>query len=672
MLKKKKYRQALDRKKAANAEVRLLKQAAELVADETCRTILRIPPNEEEQEYATNPVSSYANALWHGPFGEVDYCDRESLVKELCAPLQPGTPNEFYVPLGLPQGQIFHHRVIDPKTGTTNPAATRRWETPMGEFNSDLIGPAPAGVAMPPAPPLGSSELSAEMAELYAMALLRDLSFRDMEDPTKSVEIDATTFVTVQQILDELNALPWFNQAKTSVSFDPGANSPRALNCEEINRRNARFAPGDTGLTIQTLFRGSTSGARTGPYLSQFLLVGNGDTATEQNAGEISYGTQKITQKNQPDPAGIDYMTGWFEWLDVQDGARHLGAQNDETSRFLSTLRDMTAYVHCDQLYQAYLNACLLLLEQGVQLDTGLPNAERMAREGYATWGGPHLLSLLTEVASRALKAMRRQKFQIHRRARPEVIAARITLEANGHGDKLGAARPRVSSMLDELLRDAPNLMEWVRLRNIHNQARPAASRGLAYGTLPQDPAIETPYFLPMAFPEGSPMQPAQGAGHATVAGACVTILKAFLRTTNDKGDQVPLSALGFSGDQVGNHSHLSRSNLEPAQTLEGELDKLGANISIARNMAGVHFYSDYYESLRMGERIAVGILEEQLIGSPESMSMSFHDFDGNLICLGVDVSTGVNPNEIDTQRYLEMNHRQVSEADWSLEHLPA
>ncbi len=37
---------------------------------------------------------------------------------------------------------------------------------------------------------------------------------------------------------------------------------------------------------------------------------------------------------------------------------------------------------------------------------------------------------------------------------------------------------------------------------------------------------------LPMAFPEGSPMHPAYGAGHATVAGACVTILKAFFDTS--------------------------------------------------------------------------------------------------------------------------------------------
>jgi hypothetical protein len=35
-----------------------------------------------------------------------------------------------------------------------------------------------------------------------------------------------------------------------------------------------------------------------------------------------------------------------------------------------------------------------------------------------------------------------------------------------------------------------------------------------------------------MAFPEGSPTHPAYGAGHATVAGACTTILKAWFDAT--------------------------------------------------------------------------------------------------------------------------------------------
>src|SRR4030095_1200137 len=35
-------------------------------------------------------------------------------------------------------------------------------------------------------------------------------------------------------------------------------------------------------------------------------------------------------------------------------------------------------------------------------------------------------------------------------------------------------------------------------------------------------------YLLPQMYPEGSPTHPSYPAGHAVIAGACVTILKAF------------------------------------------------------------------------------------------------------------------------------------------------
>jgi hypothetical protein len=46
--------------------------------------------------------------------------------------------------------------------------------------------------------------------------------------------------------------------------------------------------------------------------------------------------------------------------------------------------------------------------------------------------------------------------------------------------------------------------------------------------------------------------------------------------------------------------------------TVGGELNKLAANIAIGRNAAGVHWRSDYTESVRLGEEIAIRILQEQ------------------------------------------------------------
>ena len=64
--------------------------------------------------------------------------------------------------------------------------------------------------------------------------------------------------------------------------------------------------------------------------------------------------------------------------------------------------------------------------------------------------------------------------------------------------------------------------------------------------------------------------------------------------------------------------------------TLNGELNKLAANIAIGRNFAGVHFYSDYFDSIRMGERVAVGILAEQMANFRGAAKMSLETFDGD------------------------------------------
>ena len=111
-----------------------------------------------------------------------------------------------------------------------------------------------------------------------------------------------------------------------------------------------------------------------------------------------------------------------------------------------------------------------------------------------------------------------------------------------------------------------------------------------------------------MAFPEGSPMHPAYGAGHATVAGACVTMLKAFfdtdavfgcdgngeLKITNrDQYNEKKYSPVAYRPCDNG----MSLENVYTEKgnkplTVGDELNKIAANISIGRNMAGVHYYT--------------------------------------------------------------------------------
>ena len=80
-----------------------------------------------------------------------------------------------------------------------------------------------------------------------------------------------------------------------------------------------------------------------------------------------------------------------------------------------------------------------------------------------------------------------------------------------------------------------------------------------------------------------------------------------------------------------GGTNHLKKVSNSPL-TLGGELNKPAANISIGRNMAGVYYYSDYFDSVRMGEEVAIGILEEQALTYPKDpFRVSPFAFDGSV-----------------------------------------
>src|SRR5205814_5750439 len=100
--------------------------------------------------------------------------------------------------------------------------------------------------------------------------------------------------------------------------------------------------------------------------------------------------------------------------------------QFEPARHFIRNLRDIATYVHFDALYEAYLNACLILLGMNAPFDPGNPYVHSLKQDGFGTFGGPHILSLVTEVATRALKAVWFQKWGVHRRLRPQEFGGRI------------------------------------------------------------------------------------------------------------------------------------------------------------------------------------------------------------------------------------------------------
>ena len=413
----------------------------------------------------------------------------------------------------------------------------RKLTSPQAGLAMDLEGPDSHHVTLPPPPAFASAEAAGESVELYWMALARDVNFNDYGNS------------------------PVIARAAAELSTLTDFRGPR---------QNGK-------VTAATIFRNSTPGDLNGPWLSQFLTQ------------DFYMGANLVSQKMKTVMPGVDYQTKYQDWLDVQNGADPSANQQfDPTPRYIRNLRDLAQWVHVDALYQAYLHACLILMGQNASLDPGLPLYDSKTQAPFAQCGGPHILSLVCEVATRALKAVWYQKWFIHHRLRPEEYGGRV------HNHLTGAARYPLH----------PDVLTSRAVTETFNK----------YGT----------YLFPTAFAEGSPTHSSYGSGHATVAGACVTALKAFF----DENDTVK-NPMVVNADGTGLIPYEG-----PPLTVGGELNKVASNVANGRNGAGVHWRTDAVNSLRLGEAVTIAILEEQKLTYNDNVEMTLTKFDGTKITI--------------------------------------
>ncbi len=420
---------------------------------------------------------------------------------------------------------------------------TVKLTSPQAGYAFDLEGPDAFSTVQPPAPAFASREIAAEISENYWMALLRDVPFTDY--PSNPIAAAAAADLTL-----------YGNDFK-------GAKN------------------GSGQVTPNLLFRGVTPGDKAGPLMSQFWYH------------PCHFGSNEINQKITTAMPGINFMTDFATWLSIQNGVPPASGQIfDPVHRYMRNGRDIGQWVHIDVLFQGYFQAFLIIAGMGVPFDNGNPYKNSVTQAGFATFGGPHVATLLCEVSTRALHAVWNQKWVVHRRLRPEVFAERVDRTAHH-----AAGYPVHAEIL--------------------NSVSSASRLG---GYLPAGNAL-----LPMAFPEGCPTHPAYGAGHATVAGACVTILKAWFQESFVIPNPVVPDPTGqvlvpYVGDSL---------------TVGGELNKIASNVANGRNIAGVHWRSDANESLKLGEAIAIGILKDQKLSYNESFSgFTLTKFDGTTVVI--------------------------------------
>lgn len=433
--------------------------------------------------------------------------------------------------------------------GCPDPSLQRRLVNPLAGIAFQALGPDTHFQFTPPAPRFTSNTAASEMVEAYWGALLRDVPFDQYENSQLANDAAA-----------ELNSLP----GKKGM----------------MDVKNK--------ITPKNLFRSGLPGSELGPFASQLILK------------DVPYGVQGFSQQFANRQAGLDFMTTYENWLDIQRGcAQEPGLDiYDPVRRYYYNGRVAASYVQIDALAQAYFNAAVILLTPpttigqfgmnagfggigapfdpnnpyfgsavggGVGDSSGFSGAAQVS-EGLATFGPPQILTLLWAVSGQAAQNQWFQKWNVHRRLRPETYGGRV-----------------------------------------HNMITGRANYPIQYSLLDSQAVSETfsrngTYLLPMAFPEGSPTHPSYGAGHATVAGACITLLKAVFDE-----DAVIENPVQPSADGTTLVPYTGSDTL----TVGGELNKLAGNIGCARNFGCVHWRSDNAVSYRLGEQFTIEYLRD-------------------------------------------------------------
>ena len=314
----------------------------------------------------------------------------------------------------------------------------------------------------------------------------------------------------------------------------------------------------NANVTAATLFRLGTPGESEGYFISQMLWM------------PVPYGAHSLWQGYKTAFKGSDFMTKWDDYLKVINGEWPPGILNHFGDLYyLRSGRDVGDYVHWDFSYQAYINAASILLGNPHRPRENWPatNPYKTSRtmNGFVSMGPAYVHSAMGMVSDCAFRACWNEKWLRHRALRPEEYGALVDRAVRGEATGVHAL-----------------IVQSEAVRRVREK----------FGSA----------LLPQAYPEGAPPHPAYPSGHAAVAGACITVLKALF--DEQRKLRFPLQPTRDGKDWESINPNL------PAPTAGTELNKLATCMAMGRNFAGVHWRSDAWQGLLLGESVATAWLK--------------------------------------------------------------
>lgn len=522
------------------------------------------------------------------------------------------------------------------------PNSERKWISPrssnagsMKGAHPSIVGDKPGAAEMQEPWGVRSAELVAEQVEAYLFAVCRNVAFRDYgtgartDDAASFDAIDSHDSIT-QWAADRLN------ETLTAVA---DADSEYANTTDVIETLQIPTAE-TGGVTPETLFRGHSRGGdpngpddTTGQFHSQFLLqrlyplfpsgcapyVAGLTGVTELDIDGIAM------ERHVPIANQREFGVTFDDFVALQNGdipAEYVGDDFvADRGRYPYVGRDMGTHVHTDGPYQEYYRAATVLLFWDFPRTPRSPYVGNSPNEADGVTFGPvDPFALVGAVSYEAFKTAWTQKWRSFRRLRPEAVGGLVDLEQ----------RQNETPLEDPVLHD---VVESRPVSNVLDVVREYNGRQADQGFVDSKSDAQT-LLLGQMYPEGSPTHPAYPSGHATMAGAGVTVLKALF---DDEAsiETTGMRPVGIDPADPTSHVFIDRGeHFDPAvvnQTVGSELDKLASNIAHARMFGGVHFRSDGERGIRLGEQVAIRFLQDHLREYPEG------DFGGKFEFTGRD-----------------------------------
>jgi hypothetical protein len=507
-----------------------------------------------------------------------------------------------------------------------DPLSTRTLVDPFGRWTDPKSGPNPRLRKRIRPDLMSSPQMAFDMLIVHARSLVRDIPFREF-----------ATNTTVASIVNSLNAV--LAKYPTIRTFNPDG----------------------TTLSSSNFLRNNFLGEDKGPFWNQFQLFPTHNGTSNTPLARVYYQEKDDTKARTLDGYREQQkgVTGFKKLLDVSGGVRPI-----------ETPRDVIGYVHSDVLPVGFQEAGDILLRSGLRRQSLFEqnNLPEETASFFGENGCGFVKTLLPHVIRNGLVAAWNHKYSFLR-IRPERLAYywhimkmdSDTMSSQQMLDlKMGLRR--ILAVHESIMGDAVDIMDMVN----------GADNG--------------GYLLHNLYPEGSPTHPSFVGGHSVASGVQATMLKMMFQMYSnpyapedhtlvkwitamkdaydaDFGlDENGMSVFEQTVSAMQNNTgvrlypdNVRGSILEgntgkytnvPGSsedvTVLGEVHKLASQYTFSRDWGGVHYTTDGYYGMYVGQSVAVDYMQNILSGLPSNgdgfdARLVFPSFDGRKVRIGTD-----------------------------------